>query len=107
MRRAGRPAPVFHAGPKNSQFASCAGPLKSIGSVAVPGLVVLAAVINQPGSSKASLLLFSVSLSEGTQLTCLESLQNQLEGDRADWRASGEGIIQDTDSEDYQAYYCG
>jgi hypothetical protein len=40
---------------KNSPFASCTGSLKSVGSVAVTGLVFAVGVLSQPGSSKAGL----------------------------------------------------
>jgi hypothetical protein len=38
---------------KNSPFASCAGLLKSVGFVAVTGLVFAVIVLSQPGSTKA------------------------------------------------------
>ena len=49
------PVPGFRKIGKNSLFASCASPLKSVGSLAITGLVADAVI--QLGSSKAGRLL--------------------------------------------------
>ena len=73
------PAPSLRVGPwflvKNSLFASCGGPLKSVGSVAITGLVFFFALchrvtVSQPGSSKAGRLSFPPSSLEGPPRFC-------------------------------------
>jgi len=49
-----------NSGLKNSAFASCAGPLKPVGSVAVTGLVDAVNFTLQPGTSKAGRYLYSL-----------------------------------------------